>query len=242
MEMLSIAFIFVISLGVPLGGFIYLCVRKRHLLVPSLLGALTFFVFQMLTRIPLIQILSTQPWYLAFARARPIVYSFLIGGLSAGVFEELGRLAVMLLLMKKYRSWADGAAHGLGHGGFEALMLVGLNTAVALALQPDALFSQGAFALFLGGVERISAMLFHLGASVLVMRGIQTKRYWTVLVSILLHTLFNGPIALFQLAGAPNWLMELYFLLFGLAMLFYTLAARRKEKRQQALPAPQVSP
>lgn len=44
--------------------------------------------------------------------------------LTAGPFEETGRLLIMSHLLRRPR-FADGVAFGLGHGGLEAAALVG---------------------------------------------------------------------------------------------------------------------
>ena len=66
--------------------------------------------------------------------ARGFLLSVPVASFTAGLFEETGRLVVMLLLLKAFHRLADGLAFGLGHGGLEAMLLVGLTYVSNLVL------------------------------------------------------------------------------------------------------------
>src|SRR5699024_12503314 len=55
----------------------------------------------------------------------PLVYA-IYASLAAGVFEEIGRFIGFRFLLKKFRSWKDGIAYGIGHGGIESMLVVGM--------------------------------------------------------------------------------------------------------------------
>src|SRR5699024_12008722 len=55
----------------------------------------------------------------------PIVYVN-YASLAAGVFEDIGRFIGFRFLLKKFRSWKDGIAYGIGHGGIESMLVVGM--------------------------------------------------------------------------------------------------------------------
>jgi len=171
-----------------------------------LFGALTFFVFQCVLRLP---------WQIAlglwigkrFAHNTTIQYGWLmVSALTAALFEEVGRWLTIRTLMKKERSFRAGLMLGAGHGGFESMLLVGLGLGVAvvlyvalglgvdLGLPSDkrevvektfaAMTTTGSLA---GGLERVLAITFHLGCSALVMEGfIRSERKW-LFFAILLH-------------------------------------------------------
>ena len=62
-------------------------------------------------------------------------YAFLaFSALTAGLFEETGRWLGYRFLIKKERSWRVGVMYGLGHGGIESILLIGINMAVLLVL------------------------------------------------------------------------------------------------------------
>ena len=51
----------------------------------------------------------------------------LYGGLMAGLFEETGRYLAFSFALKKYRAKnVNALMYGAGHGGFEAIVIVGL--------------------------------------------------------------------------------------------------------------------
>jgi uncharacterized membrane protein YhfC len=115
----SLALIFLVPLGLVV--FFY---RKEKIYLPAVLvGALVFLVFQLLTRIQLINYFSTMDWFAEMAQN--IVFLIFFFALTAGIFEEVGRYLGFKFLLKKHLSWKNGVAFGIGHGGFEAIALVG---------------------------------------------------------------------------------------------------------------------
>ena len=58
------------------------------------------------------------------ALVQPIIYS-LYGGLMAGIFEETGRYFSFKWFLKKENRIQDGVSYGIGHGGIEAMLIVG---------------------------------------------------------------------------------------------------------------------
>ena len=44
-----------VSIFLPLAALVYFLIKRRRLVLPYVIGALTFTVFQLLTRIPLMQ-------------------------------------------------------------------------------------------------------------------------------------------------------------------------------------------
>ena len=98
---------------------------KGEKILPAwLLGAAGFFVTQMLIRLPILTVLQTQSWFVSFSQKTPFVYAFSLA-FTAGLFELAGRL-VVAKLMAKDLTFRRSLAAGLGHGGIEAIVLVGL--------------------------------------------------------------------------------------------------------------------
>lgn len=119
----------------------------------------------------------------------------LYGGLMAGLFEETGRLAAMKVVLRKFHSnRANALMYGAGHGGFEVFAIltianlnnliyaVMLNTGNAeLLLAPldaanqtvlrsafQTLAETPSLLFLLSPVERLAALLAHIGMSVIV--------------------------------------------------------------------------
>lgn len=85
------------------------------------MGALAFFLAQVVLRLPLLNFaVPALPEPFRDLLLNPAALSF-----SAGIFEETARLVLMLVLLKGFHRWVDGAAFGLGHGGLEAVLLGG---------------------------------------------------------------------------------------------------------------------
>ena len=135
-------------------------------------------------------------------------------GLSAGIFEECSRWLAFRLWSPEDRRWKSAVALGVGHGGLEAF-LIGLlalfalvqavvleNPAALEALGPrqaqlaaeqlSAYWETSGGVVLLGAVERLAAMLFHLGASVLVMQVFLRGSPGWLGATVLVHTGLNA--------------------------------------------------
>ena len=261
----------VICFAVPLGGLAILATRRdaagarRYPGLGRAFGAgmLAFGASQLVLRIPLMTMVVPQ-------LPEPVA-SFLLSGpvasLTAGLFEETARLLVMLWLLRRFHRWADGLAFGLGHGGLEAMALIGLsmvnNLALAIAINTGRLDSLAAAlppeevellrsamvgtepaAFLAGGLERVAAIAFHVGMSVLVLWGVHHNRRLRVwLVAVLLHTAVNLSAVLAVRAGISLWLVEALLLAWGVAAVVLAVRLRRGfaatiEPAPQDLPAP----
>lgn len=224
-----------ISMLVPLVALVWLMTRKgegRERRYPQLgrsfaCGMLAFALSQVLTRLPLMAYLSTlrQPW-------AEFLVSAPVASYTAGLFEETGRLLIMLWLLRRFHRWVDGVSFGLGHGGLEAILLVGLSsvTNLALAMMINAgqtpvgvpaaalealkasLTTTPSEIFYLAGVERISAIALHVGLSVLVLWGITAGRRlfgWTL--AVLIHGTANLAVVL-TASVAPVLVAEIVLL------------------------------
>lgn len=142
--------------------------------------------------------------------------NFVILVVTSGLFEETARYIVFRWLAKEDREWRDGIMFGAGHGGIEAILLIGggvlmslvllLNgdtilaqlantdpeTAQTLGTQIDALRTTPWWHPLLGVWERLLAMIFHIAASLWVMRAVREEQWQWWGAAALLHMLFNG--------------------------------------------------
>jgi uncharacterized membrane protein YhfC len=168
-------------------------------------GALVFFVAQIVLRFP---------WQIPLGRwvqgHREWVVPFLLfSAFTAGLFEEAGRWAGYRYLVRDERTRRTGVMFGLGHGGLEAILLVGLPLAGLLGawvmasrgmIPPgpalDAIERQTAtldfWSVQLATVERASSMALHVGLALIVLQvWLRGSLRWLIL-AIGIHFAVNA--------------------------------------------------
>lgn len=164
----------------PLCFFFYACYKKRF--IAFLLGVLAFVISQMIIRIPILNFIAKESsTFQLWNATKPILILFLLA-VSAGIFEETARFVAMRFLLKK-QSLHNGIVFGLGHGGIEALLLVGI-PAITHPLLTSA-------PLFASGMERLCAMTIHVCLSIIVLLGIKRKQLYFCGLAIVIHSLIN---------------------------------------------------
>jgi uncharacterized membrane protein YhfC len=238
-----------IMLGLPLG--LALLLRRRPGVAWGLIvaGAIAF-VGSQAVHLPL-------NWALGLLGAErgvalwPLPLMALVAGLSAGVCEELARYLVLRLWRREARSWVQGVAFGVGHGGVESIfaavlvlitfvnMLVlrqmGLETLglsgemLELAqAQVEAYWSMAWYLPLLGGLERVFAMAIQVALSLLVVRALARDNLLWLLAAIGAHALVDGVAVVLARAGWSALALEGVFLPFALAALalIYVLRPR----------------
>lgn len=236
--MISVSVVLAFSLALfltllfPVMLLIFLAATKRIEAKAMWLGFASFFVSQILLRLPLLQLLSGQEWYLTFAKSYAPLLVVLLA-FSAGLFEESARLAGAVLLKRKQPlTMKTVLSFGLGHAFCEVILLMGLTylsnvvmSFVVLSgssglLPPGQLELIGARLAAVAPsdvlaaiVERVSAVLFHLFATTLVFLAVHRHKLATWRLAILAHTIFNAVVLL------PLGLWSLELLLLGLGVL-----------------------
>ncbi len=165
--------------------------------------------------------------------------AFVLYGITmAGVFEECGRYVILKYVMKKNRTRENAVLYGIGHGGIEVLAVILPSMIIYLAVA--VLFSQGdtenalrtlniteetaaaalpsvqAAAAFdyammaMNVIERLFALLLHIGLTVIVYYGVVNARKIRLPMAILLHMLMDTFPALYQRGMAPLWAVEVW--------------------------------
>lgn len=184
--MLGVICAIIISVVLPLGILIYALVTKHAL--PFILGVLTFVISQMVLRLPLLAYISRQSISFNMMHVtKPIVYVLIIG-FSAGIFEEVARYIAIRFLMRR-RDFHGGLLFGVGHGGIEAVIFLGVQ-AIMLTASPSAFAHSDAF--LLGSVERFFAVILHIGLSMIVLTGVVVKQIRYLILAILLHGVIDS--------------------------------------------------
>lgn len=211
-----------ISLILPILLSMLVSIKSKTYIKPIIVGVLTFLLFQVFSRIYIIRnVLSTNVDFIRFTYQFPIVYVFLLS-VSAGLFEEIGRYIMMKYLLKTM-NLKQALAFGLGHGGIEAILFVGLTI---LMIDPNTMDVQSTL---LGGIERLSAMILHLGFSVLVYQMVFKSKKYHLVLSIMLHTLVNFGSVLLMMNQVNYWIIEGLLALCAFGMILYIQSQRRME-------------
>lgn len=182
----------------------------------------------------------------------------LYGIIMAGVFEECGRYIVLKYIMKKNRTPENAIMYGIGHGGIEILAV--LLPSMILYLVIAVLFSSGnienalstlniaedtaaaalpsveAAAAFdyammaMNVLERLFAMLLHIGLTVVVYYGVCNANKACLPIAILLHMLMDTFPALYQRTLVPLWSVEVWAALWTAIIVFIAVKLYRKMK------------
>lgn len=221
---------------------IFLLVKKIVHIKALAFGFLCFFATQMILRIPLMSIASQFEWFKMLAD-NVWVFSFLIGGLSAGLFEETGRYIIGKTALKNNLTYKTALSFGLGHAFCEVVLLMGMsnvsNFAMVLLVNGDKTSALGAAltpaiindmvlaftssqvpAIYLGIVERVCATMFHIFATILVFKAVSDKKNIYYVYAILIHTLFNG-ISSILLHYTGMWVTEIFIVLLSVTFFLY---------------------
>lgn len=247
---LSIIFMFISLLLVfafPIGLWIYFYKKERISAIAVLVGGITFAISQIVLRMPLLQLLQGQSWYAIMAKN--IWISALFLGLTAGIFEEVGRFFGFKFFLKKKLEWKNGIAFGIGHGGIEAIILTGLtfinNIIFSLMINSGA-FDQisGTFTpglsdyivetlantdpvMFLvGGFERVFAIIAHIAFSIIVLYGVKYRKGVYLIYAIIAHTFLDAPMVVISYYFG-TWAAEGYVVLFTAAALIFIIKSKK---------------
>lgn len=223
--MAGLIFTVIISVGIPFIALLYACYKKRY--IPFGLGIIAFVVSQILLRIPLMQYLGQNSLaYSMFQATQPVLFAILIG-LSAGVFEELARFIAIKYVMKQ-RDWQSGFLFGIGHGGIEAVLFVGIS-ALSLLFSPAIIFGGDLYVI--GGIERFFAMLLHIGLSLIVLQGVVRKKFLYIIVAILVHGFVDALVGVTPLYVPADYaliVVEVMLAITSLSVFGYGLWMKRK--------------
>jgi uncharacterized membrane protein YhfC len=240
---------------VPIVASIVLLVRKTLDVKSYFIGFLAFFISQIVIRVPILTVLTTiSKGFSNFYSS--LLGSILIGGLTAGLFEETARLIGGKILLRKREkiSLNDGISFGIGHALCEVIILVGLSYVSSLMVFimintdtfHDLMLNTGikenqytqyletytstqAIDFVYGLLERCSAILFHVANTLLVFKAINLKKYGYYILAILLHTIFNAmAIVLATYTNVP--ITEIVLLIFAIVMLRLQLVSSKSIK------------
>lgn len=209
-SMIGMAVSAIISIGLPIFLMIFVRKKTRGRYGWTLIGACTFILFALvLERVLHMVVLDV---FGETVTGNIWLYA-LYGGIAAGVFEETGRFLAMKNLKKGTLHKDNAIMYGIGHGGIESILIVGLTsvsnvmtsaiinsgaaeaTLAAIdeslrdqtAAQLQLLCDTPAYNFFLAGVERIACIAFHICLSYLVYKAVQDSKILFFPLAIVLH-------------------------------------------------------
>lgn len=219
----------IISAGISLGiciGFpillaLYFYKKEKISLKVVFVGGLVFLIAQPIIRIPILNHLESNLWFMVNINSNVWIASF-VYAVSAGIFEECGRFIAFKYIIKNHKRWKDGIAFGIGHGGFEALyiallmgpmnnfinmILINSGKFESIALSKgmpqeaivnlkNSLISLSPYLVLMPGIERIFTIIIQMGLTMVVLYGVKLNRKRYLLYAIALHTLVDFPIGL----------------------------------------------
>ena len=231
-SIIGMVFSLIASIGLPVvfGIIVY---KKTHAKVSScFIGAGIFVVSALILEQILHVIVLTIT---GGALQNHVLLYGLYGGLAAALFEETGRLVAMKFFMKNSIDKGNTLMYGVGHGGVEAILLVGLvyvnNIATSVmintggiqltmeqldpALQEAAyqqlqpLWQSPAYMFYVAGVERMAAIVLQICLSVLIYKCVKTGQKKFYAGAFLLHFIVDFVTVVTAGFGVPSWVVEL---------------------------------
>ena len=237
-----------LSLLLPLIVLLVLQKGRRGVFSVWIAGALGFAVPQLFIRIPLLQTLDAQESFQQFIATHPYVTVSLMAA-TAAIFETTGRLVVLKVALSKRLSYMTGLAAGAGHGGIEAITIVGMlyinNLIISLSINSGNLSSllpaDPALAesirqslvgtppelFLLAGFERVLTMVIQVALSIILTLFIMKNRaIFGFLVVALLHFSLDVSIGLLQINGWSALAIERLIFLIAIVSLLAIINLR----------------
>ncbi len=230
------------------------------------LGMGIFVIFQLATRIPVISVVE------AFFGTQIRSSQWLFAGwlvllcITAGLFEETGRyVGYRWMMPRDAKTWPLAVMFGLGHGGIESILLVGVNNLLSffvllfypaarrllpaeiggvLAQQVAALSAYPDWFPLLAAWERLWTLPVHVALAVVVLQAFRRANIRWLWLAILLHAAVNlivvGLPALIKLPGSGGSLLAsaLVFLI-GVCAVWAIFSLRDAKTQELANPLPE---
>ncbi|MGN0478903.1 MAG: YhfC family intramembrane metalloprotease [Hominenteromicrobium sp.] len=248
------------SLALPIGAIVIWKKKTDVSLVPFGIGAAAFFVFSMvLEQLVHFLVLGLNASVSDFLLSRPWLYA-IYGGFVAGLFEETARFLVFKTMMQKNIGRENAITYGLGHGGLECFLILGMTmisnlliSAMFNSMGAEAFIAQytpdqtdavvqaieqinaiDPVAAILACVERACSLVLQVELSVLVFASVRLDKFWLYPVSILLHMGIDFFAALYQTGTLPSiYLLEGLLAVYVAALFFVVRRVYNKLPAEQ---------
>ena len=185
--------------------------------------------------------------------------SIVLAVLTSGLFEEGTRWVVLRFWARRVRTWPEGVAFGLGHGGIEAILILGASAVNGVVLLATAESVRGSVAASapeqlpaleaqiaafrdltfgtaaLGLWERVLAIVVHVACTLLVLRAVRDRRPVLLLGAMVLHCALNAVTVATAQVAAPV-VVEVVLTVIAAGLLWVVLAGPLSRRRVDAPP------
>lgn len=235
-----------LSLLLPVIVLLVLSRRRKGAFGVWVAGALGFIIPQLVIRIPVLQAIGAFPAFQSFIKEQPYLYVFLLA-LTAGLFETTGRWVVLKFVLAKKQSYMTGLVSGAGHGGIEAIVLVGMlyinnlitslyvNAGQLSRIIPDnpalvesvrkSLVDTPPDLFLMAGFERVFTMMFQILLSILLTLFIMKKHAVLGFLTVaFLHFASDFSVGILQIQGVSSFVIE--GVIFAVAIVSLIVAIR----------------
>jgi uncharacterized membrane protein YhfC len=246
----------IIAFGIPIILFVIFHKKYNAPFLPIIVGIVGFVIFALGLERTIHAIVLGR-----FAlREKPFIY-VLYGILMAGIFEETARYISFNILKKKYNTIGTGISYGIGHGGIEAILLVGIamvnNTVISVLVNTGSVETitgnlQGAlleqanmqianliaippYQFLVGGIERIFAMSTQISLSLIVFHAVFCKdKWWLYPMAIIIHAIVDIPAVLMQVGVIKSILLvEFLVCICSIALIILAIRITKKIEKEK---------
>jgi len=245
----------ILIFGLPVAVIFFL--RKKGIITAMLAGSMGFILGSQVFRTPVVQLILSSSAGQAIID-NPILYALLLG-VSAAIFEFIGRLISMFYIRKRFSQKEHIMAVGIGHGAIEAIFIVGLTyinnillanminngtinslinenvTQSMIDTLVATMTSANPWIFLMAGVERMMTVVIHIALTFLVFQGLRSKKYLPFFtMAIGAHALLDTMSALLSLWGVSIWIIELFvFAFMWLAIYVIVIVWKRMKQAEQ---------
>lgn len=232
MEMATFSFV------IPVALIAVWKMRTRKSLLPVFAGMGVFFLFvYILEAVPHTLFLRIPSPISAFLNGNPWAYA-LYGGIMAALFEETGRYLAFKFLLAKHTERETAVSYGLGHGGLECILVLGLghlqnftycqlinngqmdkmiasmqdNPAAVKSYQSivESLSNLKVSDIMWGGAERVSVLFLQIALSVMVFYAVREVGQIRYLwIAMGVHALVDFITAFYRAEVVPLFVVEI---------------------------------
>ena len=183
------------------------------------------------------------------------------GGFMAALFEETGRFVAMKLFLKKSMdNNVNSIMYGAGHGGFEAVYILGLTmlnnlifallinsgtigaSLEALKILPEdqaiqtlkgiaSLSTEPSYIFLIGMIERFAAIAGHIAMSVFVWYAIKEKKIGYYFIAFGFHFILDAGTVVISTFVSNMWLLEVCVYVMVIAFAIFTVKFYREKNK-----------